>query len=336
MNRYVWIILCSILLVSVGCHSACPVSTVPLYPADDGTLYRTIIKSTATVLKDGTIAGAGAFISQEGRFLTAAHVVHAPHDRIELLLHSGKVVRAEVIASDLGLDLAVLRAEDTDHRNCGEFLRLSDALPPPGSPIFMIGAPKQYIETLIPGRIARERIGFNFIGNLKSYVRSLIITADSAPGSSGGCWVNQRGQIVGVQSAYIVGKDLGSLGLGLISPVSSASPLIRHNEDHPATTLGGQLVSLRTQAYTYKIRFPPGSQGVAVHEVFEAGPLQRAGIPKDHMITHVDGQPVMDVDNLYALVRSGNPGDTMRLTVLSPDKHVITEYDVELDELIWE
>ncbi len=316
----------------VGCVSRTQAGMPP--SADDGSLFATVLPATATVLKDGRIAGSGAFVSHQSHFLTAAHVVHNPADRIELLLPDGRIVPARTVAVDLGHDLAVLET-DLGDRPHGALLGFSDGLSPPGALIFLIGAPSMLEEAFIPGRVARDRTGFNFLSNHGSYARSLLIAADAAPGTSGGCWVDARGGIVGVQSAFI-GDDLGSLGLGFIAPADEARRLVQSLADRPTATLGAELVGLRTQPYGFTKRFPPGSAGVVTHRVFQGGALGRAGITNEQLITHLDGRPVVDLSSLFTLVRSHQPGDAVELTVVSPDGHAVNRVRVELDVLKWD
>lgn len=297
-------------------------------------LAERVYRASATVLRDGQIAGSGSFVSEDGLFLSAAHVVHNPADRVELLLTDGRVVPAKPIASDLGHDLVLLKAELKEPLGAKP-LELAGALPEPGADLMLVAAPSMIKETFLPGKVARNRIGFNFLGDRESYTRTLLIAADAMPGSSGGCWVNVRGQIVGVQSA-VSGDGKASHGLAMIVPASAAKRLIAQQTDQPTATLGGEFVGLWTQAYGFNKRFPKGATGVALHRAFEDGPVAKAGIPKDHLITHIDGRPTPDSDTFVSIVRERKPGGTLRLKVISPDSHEEKIYDVTADELTWD
>lgn len=293
-----------------------------------------VYRASATVLRDGQIAGAGAFVSDEGHFLTAAHVVHKPADRIELLLTDGRVMPAELVATDLGHDLALIKI-GLDVPLGAEPLELADGLPQPGTDLMLVAAPSMLKETFLPGKVARNRLGFNFLGDRKCYTRTLLVAADAMPGSSGGCWVNGHGQIVGVQSA-VVGDGKASHGIAMIASNAAAKRLIEQQTDQPTATLGGEFVGLRTQGYGFNQRFPKGAAGVALHRAFEGGSLARAAVSKDDLITHVDGTPVADVDAFLSIVRQRQPGDTLRLTVMAPDTHEVTDVEVTADRLAWD
>lgn len=325
--------LMALLFVALGCQQAPPAQRSQSLDADNGELFRKVIAATGTVLKDGEIAGAGAFVRADGLFLTAAHVVHGFNDRVEVLRPNGSTLKASVVATDLGHDLALLQV-NVNSLQANEWLPLSSALPMPGTPIYVVGAPLKMTDVWIPGRVGRDRTGFNYLGNLHSYVHSQLILADAAPGSSGGCWVDGAGRVVGVQSAFI-GDNKGSLGLAFMAPASAAVELIRLGKDKPTATLGAELVWLPTQGPGFQKRFPSGAQGVAVHQMREDSPLKKAGIAKDFLITHLNGNAVKDVPGMNTAVRKLRPGTRVRLTVVSPDQHEVTQHDVVLSELSW-
>lgn len=297
-------------------------------------LAQRVYAASATVLRDGQIAGGGAFVNEEGHFLTAAHVVHNPADRIELLLVDGQLVPAKPIASDLGHDLVILKAELNAPLGAKP-LELAEELPLPGTALLMVAAPSMIKETFLPAKVARNRLGFNFLSDRKCYTRTLLIAADAMPGSSGGCWVDQQGRIVGVQSA-IVGDGKASHGLAMMAPASAAKRLIEQQADQTTATLGGEFVGLRTQGHGFNKRFPRGAAGVALHRAFEGGAVARAGVPQGHLITQVDGQAVAGADDFIAQVRQHKPGDTLRLTVIAPDTHERKDYLVQADRLSWD
>ena len=325
-------LLCFVLLVPLtSCNEP---SRASVQATDKQTVFDRVFPATATVLRDGQIAGGGAFVSEKGHFLTAAHVVHHPADRIELLLTDGRVVTATLVATDLGHDLALIEVE-LDAPLGGAPLPLAEVLPPPGEHLHLIAAPSMLKETLLPGTAARNRLSFNFLGDRKCYTRTLLVAADAMPGSSGGCWVNERGQIVGVQSA-VAGDGKASHGIAMVAPAVAAKRLLEQQADQPTATLGGEFVGLRTQGYGFNQRFPKGAAGVVLHRAFEGGSVARAAIPKDHLITHVDGTAVADVDAFLSIVRQRKAGDTLRLTVMAPDSHEVKGVEVTADRLVWD
>lgn len=278
------------------------------------------------------MAGVGSFVSEDGLLLTAAHVVHKPEDRLELLLPGDKLVTATCVAIDLGHDLALLK---TDSHKPSHHLAISDQPPVAGTPIFLIGDPTMYPNIMLHGRIARPDVGVTLLGNHDSYIATLMVAASVTPGASGGCWVDDSGQIIGVQSSFI-GDDKGSTGLAFVGPASAAAELLKNKQDRPATTLGGELVSMWKQHYGFNKRLPKDTRGVAIYRIMKGGPLDRAKIPKDHVITHLNGKPVPRNDDIIGLIRQEKPGDLVKLRVISPDAHEVSEVEVVLDKVTWD
>lgn len=315
----------------VACFTGCATTRPHQINIEDGSLHAMLRATSVTVLKDGQLGGAGAFVDGQGTILTAAHVVNPPDRSYAIVMPDGSVVPAKVTARDLGHDLAILKptvSVMTRH------LGLADAMPPAGASIFVVAAPSFYADTLLPGRIARDRPGFNHLGGLDSYVESYIIAADTPKGASGGCWVNAAGQIVGVQSAFL-GDDRGSLGIAFIGPVAAARALLAANADIIASTLDAELVDLRSQAPGFIGRFPRDAAGCAVHRIKEGGALDKAGVPRESLITHIHGTPVRNLDQTLAHIRRYPPGTTINLRVVLPDSHSARDFAVELGAVTW-
>lgn len=344
MHQEVFRLVLAVLLLAVftGCGSTPQARPAPNAAAapqaraelsvEDGSLHAVLRRASVTVLKDGQIAGSGAFIDERGLVLTAAHVAN-PADRVfQVVLPDGKtVVAARLVARDLGHDLALLRAVVAGPV---AYLPLAESMPPAGASIFVVTAPLFYTDTLLPGRVARDRPGFTLLGGLDTYVASYIIAADTPKGASGGCWVNARGEIVGVQSAFI-GDDAGSLGLAFIGSVNQARRLVAAGRDVPASTLGVELVALRSQTPGYVGRFPAGSAGAAIHRIKPGSPAEAAGLPRESLITHLNDQPVHDLDTLLTALRRFEPGQTVTLRVVLPDSHAPQSYAVTLGAVAW-
>jgi S1-C subfamily serine protease len=319
-----------LLVLLPGCATTSPHQV----DIEDGSLHGLVRASAVTVLKDGQIAGAGAFVGQDRSILTAAHVVNPPGQRYEVIAADGEVIPVRVARRDLGHDLAVL--VPTGVTPPRPTLAVAASMPPAGASIFVIAAPLFYADTLLPGRIARERSGFNHLGGLDTHVRSWIIAADTPKGASGGCWVNRNGQIIGVQSAFI-GDDQGSSGIAFIAPADAIQQLLSADADADiaASTLDAELVDLQSQSPGFIGRFPKDSRGAAIHRIHDNGALADTGVPREALITHINGHPVLNLDQTLTQIRRYAPGTTVQLSVITPDDNEVREYDVELGQVQW-
>lgn len=330
-----------ILSLFAGCASGPDAAAVG---AEDGTLYAALRDASASVLKDGRIAGSGAFIDADGTFLTAAHVVHGTQHRLELLLPGARVVPAEVLARDLGADIALLRVvngtgSENDPGGPAAFvpdgvLPIAQTPPAAGSSVYVYGAPAMYRDLMLPGRIASAEARYNHQGVNDCYLHSVNLAGPTPPGISGGCWVNARGEVVGVQCSHI-GSDAATTGMAFIAPLGDIRRLAAARTDQPATTFGAHVVTLWSQQHGFTKQFPAGSAGVALHRLIDGGPAQLAGLEKDLLITHVNGRPTPDVAAFMDAVRAQAPGDTVTVRTITPNTHDAGSTDVTLGELTW-
>ncbi len=159
--------------------------------------------------------GSGVIVSSEGRVLTSQHVVRGA-DRIRITVGRNRVYRASVVASDPEVDLAVLRIEGGD-RFTPAPLGDSDRLQV-GEWVVAAGNPFGLGRTISVGVISATG---NFTGE-ETY--DALIQTDAAinPGNSGGPLFNDRGEVIGINSAVI---SLGQ-GVGFVRPINKAKPLL--------------------------------------------------------------------------------------------------------------
>lgn len=146
------------------------------------------------VNEEGDVEGHGtAFaIERNNLLVTNHHVIEDAYELYILLDGTGWPV-AEVLAWDEELDYAVLRMHPDFPGNT--VLPVAARLPQIGEPCFAIGNPGNefaLVQTLTAG----------VISNYSEDYRVISSTADIAPGSSGGPLFNERGEVIGITTAY--------------------------------------------------------------------------------------------------------------------------------------
>lgn len=149
------------------------------------------------------------------------------------------------------VDLAILRVETAPVTKTSEPLPLADSTPPPGELVTVIGYPMG-----VAGMVAKspaaiyERLAYRHddigavnelaalalirpsatVGHLGDVVGDkLVYDAPTAHGGSGGPVFNSRGQVIGVNAAFIDGFSGGTLGIG----IESLRPLIQAAQKKP-------------------------------------------------------------------------------------------------------
>jgi len=156
--------------------------------------------------------GSGVLISQDGKVATAAHVVQTAD---EILVHfmSGEKIKARVMASEPGADVALLQLERKPGVGHVAKIGNSDDVRV-GDRVFVVGAPLGITHSLTVGHISARRRDNKFMGGMFD---TEIFQTDAAinQGNSGGPMYNLQGEIVGIVS-YIISQSGGFEGLGFV------------------------------------------------------------------------------------------------------------------------
>ena len=265
-------------------------------------------------------AGSGVIITPDGYILTNSHVV-SPADRIEIRLQDGRELVAAPVGDDPHSDLAVVRVQETGLPN-GE-LGDSSALRV-GQLVIAIGNPLGFQATVTTGVVSA--LGRTLRAQTGRLIENIIQT-DAAlnPGNSGGPLVDFRGQVVGVNTAVI----MGSQGICFAIPSNTAKwvagQLIREGRVRRAYLgVSGQTIQMgRREVLEYAL---PASTAVRVMEVQPDTAASHVGIQPGDLITKVGDVPVVSVDDLQRTLGRhpiGEPlmlelvRDSRRLTVLT-------------------
>jgi serine protease Do len=183
------------------------------------------IDSTRTVQSSysgyGRIArgtGSGFIIRSNGLILTNAHVVDGA-DRVTVTLKDGRKLAGRVLGEDRQMDVAVVQIQATNLSTVS--IGNSDQLKP-GEWAIAIGNPLGLDNTVTVGIVSGTGRSSRAIGAGRDRSRSFIQT-DAAinPGNSGGPLLNQRGEVIGINTAIIQGAQ----GLGFAIPINQAQQI---------------------------------------------------------------------------------------------------------------
>ena len=213
--------------------------------------------------------GTGVVISDKGEILTAAHVVHTV-DSIHVEFADGKKALAQVVSSDPGSDLALLKLNKIPENLSTAILGDSDKVKI-GHEIFVIGAPLGLEHTLTAGYISSRRHASELNDIFK---RGEFIQIDAAinPGNSGGPVFNKTGEVIGIVS-HIKSRSGGSDGLGFAVTSNSAIKFINEGPG-----LWGGIDAKIITPMLAKIMHYPFDYGALVQNISISSPAAKAGI----------------------------------------------------------
>lgn len=244
--------------------------------------------------------GSGFIFTTNGYILTNSHVVHGA-SRIEVSLTDGRKFQAELVGDDPHTDVAVIRINADELTPA--LLGNSQAIDP-GQLAVAIGSPLGFQTTVTTGVISA--LGRSLRSQSGRLIDNVIQT-DAAlnPGNSGGPLVNSRGEVVGVNTAVIMGAQ----GICFAVPINTAKfvagELIRR----------GRLRRARLGIAGQDLVSPNGGRGVAVVGLENGGPALRAGLQEGDILLRYDGAPVSGIDDLHRLLNEDQIGRSVTVTV---------------------
>ena len=168
-----------------------------------------------------TSEGSGVIYKKDGNtafVVTNNHVISGA-DKVEVLLSSGKKVKASVVGHDSVSDLAVLKIDASNVKQVATFGN-SDNISV-GETALAIGSPlgSEYATSLTQGIISAKKRTIDVTdSNGTSTGQATVIQTDAAinPGNSGGPLINLAGQVIGINS-----MKLSSTGSGTSSSSTS-------------------------------------------------------------------------------------------------------------------
>lgn len=261
-------------------------------------------------------SGSGFIISANGQILTNAHVVDGA-DNVNVTLKDGRSFKGKVMGTDPITDVAVIKIEANNLPtvNLGNSEQLK-----PGEWAIAIGNPLGLDNTVTMGIISATGRSSSQIGVPDKRVNFIQTDAAINPGNSGGPLLNQKGEVIGMNTAIIQGAQ----GLGFAIPINTAQriadQLVKNGKvQHPY--LGIQMVSL-TPDIKQQINSNPNSrlrvnedQGVLVVKVMPNAPAQQAGLKAGDIISKINGQVVKDASSVQKAVENSQVGSNLSVEV---------------------
>jgi serine protease DegQ len=276
-------------------------------------IVRQVALSIVSILVDtpqGQGEGSGVIWSSGGTIVTNNHVV-AGATRIEVAFASGARVPAHVKATDPLYDLAVVTVDRTGLPAA----KFASTLPEVGELAVAIGSPLGFANTVTAGIVSALHRQIPSGGQEPGLVDLIQTDAAISPGNSGGALVDSRGEVMGINVAYIPPEQSGvSLGFAIPAPtvVDDVRELISTGKAAHAF-LGVEPAEV-TSEIAQEFRLPVES-GALVLQVVPGSAASKAGLQPGDVIVALDGRTIRSVEDLLAALRPHRPGDLVHLTV---------------------
>lgn len=292
----------------------------------------------------GDCIGSGFVIDLDGHVVTNNHVAQAAEELLVTLADEHSVP-AEIVGSDPGSDLAVLKIdlppEELVVAELGESATLQA-----GQRAIAIGNPFGLERTITTGVISS--LGRTLTRDDSDFQIAEVIQTDAAinPGNSGGPLLDSQGKVIGINSA-IASESGTNSGVGFAIPVDILKRVVpeliaQGRYRHPWIGVTGRSISPEMVAAADL----PVDTGVLIFEVEPGSPAEKAGVLGGDQQLVISGLPMQvggDIliaidqvevkrfdDMVNYLASFASVGDTVTLTVVRAGSEV--ELSATLEE----
>jgi S1-C subfamily serine protease len=241
-------------------------------------------------------AGSGFLFTPDGLLLTNSHVVH----RASLIVASfsdGLQQMADLVGEDPDSDLAVLRVGQT---SVPPAVLGSSSTLSVGQLAIAIGNPLGFQSTVSEGVVSA--LGRTMRSQSGRLIEGIVQT-DAAlnPGNSGGPLVNSRGEVIGVNTAMIMGAQGLCFAIGNDTAKYVAGRLIKDGKIERAYIgVVGQNTPLPSRLAAFhglELR-----SAVLVVGVEPGSPAERAGLRERDILVELNGVALDGVDTLQCVL----------------------------------
>lgn len=255
-------------------------------------------------------SGSGVIISSDGLVLTNSHVVQGA-TRARLTTPDQLTFEARVIGDDPHTDLALLHAHahaTLPVASIGDSKTLK-----PGHLVIAIGNPLGFESTVTAGVVSA--LGRSLRSSSGRLIDDVIQT-DAAlnPGNSGGPLVNSRGEVVGINTAVIMGAQ----GICFAVASNTASFVLSELVKHGRVRRGYVGIAAQTMQIPRRLQLAAntGTSGAMITVVEPGSPAAQAGLLTRDILVALNGKPTEGVDDLLRRLNAQSIGRTLTASVL--------------------
>jgi len=260
--------------------------------------------------------GSGVTVAPDGLILTNSHVASAAGApgaaaRISVTTADGQDLRARLVGDDPDTDLALLRVDEAvtlPSAPLGDSKELKR-----GQLVIAIGNPLGFESTVTTGVVSA--LGRSLRARSGRLIDDVIQT-DAAlnPGNSGGPLVSSRGEVVGINTAVIMGAQ----GICFAVAANTASfvlgELVRHGRVRRA------FIGISAQQMTIPRRLRRAGlqqdNAVMVATVEAGSAADGAGLKAGDIVLSLDGVAITGADDLIRALTGETIGRSIALDVL--------------------
>jgi len=284
--------------------------------------------------------GSGFVLNDQGEIITNAHVVtdessgsRKPAEEVFVEFPDHNVVEAEIVGFDPFADVALLKVEP-DGFELHPLQLGDDSTLKVGQPVAAIGSPFGEEQSLSVGvvsatnRSVKSLTQFQIVGAIQT-------DASINPGNSGGPLLDAGARVLGINQQIETNSGAND-GVGFAVPSSAIERSIK--QLRAKGTVEYAYIGVSSESLYPQLAEKLGldtESGSIVAEVVSGGPADEAGLEGGDeklvfqgqpyrvggdVILQIDGEDVVEVDDLARIVSEHEPGDKVEVTILHDGK----------------
>lgn len=261
-------------------------------------------------------SGSGVIIDPNGLIATNHHVIEGA-DRIKVILADQQEYSADVIGVDPTTDLALLRVDATDLPSLP--FGNSDSLKV-GEWVLAVGNPFNLASTVTAGIVSAKGRSIDVLDG-EDRIESFIQT-DAAvnPGNSGGALINERGELVGINTAIMTNSGRHE-GFAFAIPGNLARRILKDLRDY------GEVERALIGVYVQRINAAQAERlglenvkGALVTRLRPEGAAADAGLEVGDVILNINDFSVTSPAEVQEQISKYRPGDRVTVTFIRSEK----------------
>ena len=312
--------------------------------SDDATVAEAVaakclpsVVSIGVETPEGTGIGSGVVLDTEGNIITNWHVA-GDATAIQVTIE-GNTYDATLVGGDSSSDIAVIKADLNGALVTPMEVGDSSALVV-GDWVMTLGSPlglDQSASTGIVSALYRNQLMAGTSGSGNTIYTNLIqVDAAINGGNSGGALVNEKGQLVGINTLYANAAGTESFsGIGFAIPGNYAVDIANKVIKGEQVTHAYIGVSCSTvNAQNAKANHLSVDSGAYIAEVAADGPAAAAGLKEGDIVTKIGENKVDSADGLILAVRSFSVGDEVDVTFVRNGKEQTAKVKLGSDEAL--
>lgn len=260
--------------------------------------------------QEGT--GSGVIISPDGYIVTNYHVVKNATE-LEVTLNNKKNYPAQIVGVDPQNDIAVIKIPATGlpYMEFGDSNRLEV-----GEWVLAIGNPFNLGTTVTAGIVSAKARDIKGDHKIDSFIQT---DAVINPGNSGGALINEKGELVGINT-MIFSLTGSYIGYSFAIP----SNIVRKIANDIIEYGSIQKAKIGVSGYELNDRIAhklgiDRTEGIWVSDVDTDSDTYRKGLRPGDIIVGVDDQKVATMSQFLEYLKSKEPGSKLLLKVIKPN-----------------